>query len=228
MTNSGKETKMPTEIGKFKRGQEPQAAPKAPPSIGEKVVADFLAGSPAKASLAGEIPAVTPTPEVPQAETEPLVKREAELEAQLKKAEKAPEMTYEQKVKEHGLTLPEAMDIVNAMFDNNYYEREYKLTSRYSVLFRTRVTTDQDRILRQIEELNLQYPASIAQLLAKYNLAASIQKYKQLDFSDKAFDVRLKFVLSLPETILRLLAQKLAEFDQLVMDVLDDGAIENF
>ena len=218
---------MPTEIGKFKRGQEPQAAPKAPPSIGERAVADFMAGSPSKAALAGELPAVTPSLEA-QPAVDPVVAREAELEAQLKKAEKAPEMTYEQKVKEHGLTLPEAMDIVNAMFDNNYYEREYKLTSRYSVLFRTRVTSDQDRILRQIEEQNLQYPVSIAQLLAKYNLAASIQKYKQLDFSDKAFDVRLKFVLSLPETILRLLAQKLAEFDQLVMDVLDDGAIENF
>lgn len=219
---------MPTEIGKFKRGQEPQAVSKAPLSVGEKVVADFLAGSPAKAALAGEVPAVTPTPEAAQTEAEPLEAREKELEAQLKRAEKAPEMTYEQKVKEHGLTLQEAMDIVNSMFDNNYYEREYKLTSRYSVLFRTRATTDQDRILRQIEELNLQYPASIAQLLAKYNLAASMQKYKQLDFTDKPFDVRLKFVLSLPEAILRLLAQKLAEFDQLVMDVLDDGAIENF
>lgn len=219
---------MPTEIGNFKRNQESQPAPKAPMSIGEKAVADFLTGAPAKAALADEVPVVTPAPEASPAEAGLLAKRETDLEAQLKRAEKAPEVTYEQKVKEHGLTLSEAMDIVNAMFDNNYYEREYRLTKRYSVIFRTRATTDQDRVLKRIEEENLQYPISVAQLLAKYNLAASLQKYKQLDFSKKTFDERLKFVLSLPEAVLRLLAKKLSEFDQLIMDVLDDGAIENF
>jgi hypothetical protein len=219
---------MPEEIGKFKRTPDPKPAPRPPPSIGEKAVADFLAGSSVKASLAGELPAVTAAPETPEAETSPLEQREVQLEKDLKKAEKAPEMTYEQKVKEHGLTIQEAVDIVNTMFDNNYYEREYKLTARYSILFRTRSTADQDRVLKRIEEDNLQYPASIAQLLAKYNLAASMQKFKQIDFTEKPFDTKLKFVVALPETVLRLLVKKLSEFDELVMDVLDDGAIENF
>lgn len=222
MTDTPKtKTKTMPDVGDFHR--TPEELPVA--SIGQRAIADFVQGKPFGDSQKAE--AVQPTlPAEPKGTTADA--QIDQLERSIDEIEKSSELTYEQKVKNHGLTMDEALDIVNAILDNGYYEKAYKVTPRWEVVFRTRNTTDQDRVLRRIEELNPQFPATVTQTLAKYNLAASMVRFKNIDFSKKEFEERLKYVLNLPEVVLRVLTGKLARFDQLMLDVLDEGAIQNF
>lgn len=197
-------------------------------SIGQRAIADFIQGK--SFSEMGEkqkAEAVYPTLPAEPARSGVDAQIDA-LEKSIDQIEKAAELTYEQKIKNHGLSMDEALDIVNAILDNGYYEKAYRVTPRWEVVFRTRTTADQDRVLRRIEDANPQFPATVTQILAKYNLAASMIRFKGIDFSKKDFDERLKFVMNLPEVMLRVLSGKLARFDQLMLDVLDEGAIQNF
>lgn len=214
-------TKTVPDIGDF-----PKTPEELPVSIGQRAITDFLkgkafGGEPQTAEAIQPTLPAEPPPSAPDRQLD-------ELERSVEQLEKSSEMTYEQKIKNHGLTMDGALDIVNAILDNGYYEKEYKVTPRWTVLFRTRNTTDQDRVLRRIEEANPQFPATVTQILAKYNLAASMMRFKNVDFGKKDFEDRMKFVLNLPEVVLRVLTGKLARFDQLMLDVLDEGAIQNF
>jgi hypothetical protein len=166
----------------------------------------------------------------PQAPTQAPVSNTSvgNLEAALAEAVNLPQVTYEERLKKHGITMEEALHIVSSIFDKNYYEKEYKLTKERSVVFKTRTTSDQERVLQEIESRNLQYSASIAQLVSTYNLAVSLVKIKQVDLTNSTFAEKLKIVQGFSGALLYVLSKKLNQFDNMVTDVIDDGAVENF
>lgn len=135
---------------------------------------------------------------------------------------------YEQRLKEFGISKTDAAEIVGAIFDNGVYEKKYVLLKKYAVVFSTRTTADTDRIVEQLEKAGYRTGPAASQLLAKYHLAASLQEFKKVNLRNKTLEERVKLIESFPDSVFRLLSQKLAEFDKMVEAALSEGAVENF
>jgi hypothetical protein len=217
MTEKGTTQKTP-EIGNFARTSE-----------GTTAVADFMQG--AKGSVQKMPEKKKGEEKEPEKEEKSLGELNQEmtkLEEDIEKVEAAPELSYEDKLKKHGIPREEAEKIIDALMVGGEYQRTYQITPKYSVTFRTRKLEDQNRALDIIEARSPQYPSTVGNIVSEYNLAASLVNFRDLDFSDKKVAECLEWVRKLPDSVARLLANKLSKFDQMVLDVLDEGAIENF
>ena len=151
------------------------------------------------------------------------------LKADIEKVKEAPELTYEQRLKKVDVTLPEAEAIIDALMVEGEFRKTYQLTSKYSVTFKSRKMQDQNRALNVIEAQGPQYPSTVGNIVTECNLAASIVKFRNIDFKDEMeIKDRLTWVKNLPETVATVLSSKLSKFDQMLLTVLEEGAIENF
>lgn len=238
MTKQGDETV--AEIGSFKRPQEPQQDVHddrlVPPGVGQRAIQDFIQG---RTSVQVEdvdnsvkpetTPKDAPAKQAKQDTSSDPKAREEQLLRAMQEIEESPEMTYDQKLAKHELTKEKAMQIVDNMFTHGYHEETYPVAGTVTITLRTRKTDDQDRLLRRLEAEGPQYPATVSNFVSKYNLAASMRRFKDKTFGDDVeFKDRYNFVSNLPDTVFRLLCVKLAKFDEMILDVLDEGAIANF
>jgi len=157
-----------------------------------------------------------------------LATEETELEKTIRELEKAPELTYAERLEKNGITQKEADEIVDTLMMGEEYQRTYQITKKYNVTFRTRKFKNQERVLDFIESVNPQFPASVGNIVSKHNLAASLVRFRDIDFNGYKEKDKLDWIENLPDIIANVLARKLAKFDQMILDVLDEGAIENF
>lgn len=171
-----------------------------------------------------------PTAPVAQPQKDSAKTDETAFEAALAAAEKSPEMTYEDRVKEQGLTMADAMGIIDAMLTRGIYEKSFPVTSKFSVTFRTRSVEDSDKMFEKLEKIKPEFNLSIAGHMAKYNLIHSLAAFgnKQFENTPAGKEMASKFVAALPGPMFALLVNKLAKFDNQINTVLEDGAIENF
>ncbi len=214
------------EIGNFSRSSE---EPKK--SEGSAAVSSFLDGT--GSGSIQQMPeekkeSKAEAPEAKEQTMEEVTDEISELESDIEKVREAPELTYEERLGKHGVSRADAEKIVDAMMVKGEYRKTYAITSKYSITFKTRLMEDQNRALDVIEIKGPQYPATVGNIVAEQNLAASIVMFRDIDFKDKDIKARVKWVQKLPDTVARILANKLSKFDQMIMDVLDEGAIENF
>jgi hypothetical protein len=168
-------------------------------------------------------------------EAEDILKKEAdEAEKSLK-----PMASYEDRLKEIGVTREQAAFIVDEVLLKGCYSEEIHLTSRISVRFRTRLYRDTQRMQSYLEVSRPSYEAHYNEIIFKYSLASSLEKFGGDKFDhpnrkasgeeiEKSFQTRLTFVENLPDVTLRLLYTKLGKFDGKVRICLEEGAIENF
>lgn len=227
-----------TEIGDFNRSEKEAEAtvPTIDPKkkIGSSTLKDFMAGKDmAEVQEGGSVTPVpkettVATPNPTSANPASTKSREDELVKALKEIEEAPEFTYEQKLEKHGLEKEQAMEILDSMFSRGFFEKTFKVAGAAQVTFRTRLSEDQDRLLQRIEAEAPQFPASVSNLVSKYNLAASLREFKGTNFVKADFKQKYDFVSNLPDIVLRILCVKLARFDEMMLDVMDEGAIANF
>jgi hypothetical protein len=234
----------PVDIGKFQT-DEPPAAPAAPaapavPKVSEGLAAarEFMGGGAGSMapSTAPSAPGVSETSPLgmgnpaPAQEAGPAdaISEARDLEENIAKMKGDPRLTYEQKLKRHTLTKQQAAKIVDSLIVSGYYEHPYRVTSKYHALFRTRDMNDQDRLMSRIEEIAPKYPASLDNLVGVYNLASSIRKFGTKDLTELEFVHKFDWVTRLPGPLADVLLKKLASFDQMMLDVMDAGAIENF
>lgn len=154
------------------------------------------------------------------------------LQSALDFVEQAPEKTWEQQLKEHGINKEEAFKIIDAMLTQGFYERTYQLTSKTTVTFRTRSFEHQEIVQRAVENESPQYMGTVSLLMSKYNLASSMTRMGKTKFErgedGKDYAQAFKFLSKLPYMVFNALIQKLAKFDRLVLTVMDEGALENF
>jgi len=153
---------------------------------------------------------------------------EEQLEAAIKQINEAPEKTYQERLKEHGITLEDAHKIVDTILTTGVYEKAYPVTSQISATFRSRTLADQERIQEMIEEQAPQFIGSINIIMSKCNLAASLVEFAGNRFGEDEFDKAMKFIKRLPHVLFNVLITKLSLFDELVITVMDEGSIENF
>lgn len=152
------------------------------------------------------------------------------LEEAIRHVKEAPEKSYEERLREHHITLEDAHRIVDTIMTKGVYEKTYPLTSKSSVTFRSRNLQDQERTQAMLEEQVPQFMGTVNMIMAKHNLAASLVDLAGTKFGegDQEIAKALKFVSKLPHVLFNVLITKLAHFDELVLTVMDEGAIENF
>lgn len=204
-------------------------------SLDDVRIGDFerpLAKPPTPQSVAKEVLKESPT-------AQKLEDAESRLASEIEKTEKdlTPLERYEKMLKEVGVSREEAAMIVDEILTKGYWEKDYQLTPRRKVTFRTRAYHDTQRFYDFIEVEQPKNASYYNELLFKFSLAGSLAVYcgKTFEFPtgdketlDKAFEARLKYIASLGDPAIRLLYAKLGKFDELVRIVTEEGAVENF
>ena len=144
---------------------------------------------------------------------------------------------YEEGLKDVDLTRAEAVSIMETILTTNYYVKEYKI-GPVSLELRTRDYSDTLRISRLLEVESPTYNMSVQDFVARCNLAASLKRYKDEEFSipdpddqsacDEEFHKKLKFVLRLPHVVVGRLMALSYKFDMMIAAVFADGAPQDF
>ena len=154
-------------------------------------------------------------------------------------AEKA--VAYQEGLEEMEIPLDKARMILDAViFEGVYTETLYIGGKRLPVDLRTRVYQDMQRLMHALEEEATSFPVHTNDIVAHYNVAASLARYGETHFafpdvgsaSDdevaKAFKIRLKFLTSLPVTVINRLINHVVVFDRMIETVFAEGAPEDF
>lgn len=196
--------------------QETQKTEGAPPSEGEAALKSFFEPVTPTGALT-ESPGLPPLPEGSD---------EAALTQMVEEMDEVPALTYEERLKAQGITMEEALVIVDALMSKGVYKRKYAVTKKHEVEFKTRSMEDQGQFVKDLESDSPMYAATTNAMLSRHNLSASLVAFKGTKFED--YEHALAFAVKLPEPVFRILIEKLRKFDILVMTVMDEGALENF
>jgi hypothetical protein len=139
-----------------------------------------------------------------------------------------------------GLTHVQARGILEKVLVNGDYEERIKL-GPVPVVICTRKYSDVLRTLRFLELEKPTYAMSINDVVARYNMAASLVSFGDETFErpskkdgatdedvESAFHYRLSFVMDLPVVTSDRLMQIVHEFDQRIGAVFAEGSPEDF
>jgi len=172
---------------------------------------------------------------------EALEQAEHQLDVSSKRDEATlkPMASYEERLREVGVTREKAAEIIDAVLLKGFYAEDIALTKNIKARFRTRNARDTKRAQEQIETQRLTYDMHYSEALARLLLASSLERFaddalkhhpRNAKFEDleKAFFDRVSYVDSLSDPALRLLLTKLSKFDRMISTVLEEGSIENF
>lgn len=184
-------------------------------------------------------PLAAKTPASPVKEALDDAERALSAEVKSVEAELRPMASYEEKLKEAGITREEAARVIDDVLMRGYYAEDVKITRSIRARFRTRNARDIRRAQDQIELARPTYEAHYQEILSRHLLAASLEQFgndklrhpdrrASQDDVEKAFADRLSYVDTLSDPALRLLMTKLVAFDRKVSVVLEEGALESF
>lgn len=207
-----------------------QSNPMAPSNIKVPVPEPGTPPSTIGAPLGAVDPNSTPVPPAqPEAQAQPSA--DAMLMQAVEDMDKAPEKTWEQRIKEAGITREKAMGVIDALMRTGIYTEAFPLTKSTTVTFQSRSVKDHEESQNEIERIAPQFTGTFSMILSKYNLAASLVSYGNQHFPVDTPERQTKvfeFIEGLPYSVFSLLLKKLSRFDTLVILSTDEGAVENF
>lgn len=149
-------------------------------------------------------------------------------------------LNYKERLEEAGVSLDEAEEILDDVLMKGYYEETLPLTKKRTVRFRTRNHKVFTYALDTLESMNVRFANTEMEIMARYGLAGSLVAVtgvtlptvsekdleKGQDLARAQFQARLDWVENQAEPLIRLLSQKLAEFDYKLAAVLSRGAAD--
>ena len=147
---------------------------------------------------------------------------------------------YREELEKADIPLVKAREILDAVIFKDCYREDKVLLGRLKVGIRTRIYDDLQRIMKALEEEAPAFPAHTDDLIARYNVAASLAYYKDTQFAfpdpktatfieiAAAFEIRMKFLLGLPTPVISCLIDAVGKFDNMVAAVFAEGAPEDF
>jgi hypothetical protein len=157
------------------------------------------------------------------------IKREAAaLDSAISELENAPKFSYEKQLNELGVSKEEAALMVDTLLRGETLTKSYPITSGVSVVFKARSVNDDMRLAQHLEDTKPMFQSTIDLSIARYNVAASLVRYGNKDFSETFFQEKLEWVNNLPKATINVLVSRLNKFDRLVFAITEDGALENF
>jgi len=147
---------------------------------------------------------------------------------------------YQQGLIAVGVSPVVARGILEKVLVESYYEETCKL-GPLQVSVRTRSYNDVMRTLRFLELEKPTYSMGINDVVARYNMAASLVSYGDQKFRfptkkggatedmiEEAFHERLSFILDLPVVAMNRLMQIVHDFDEKISAVFAEGGPEDF
>jgi hypothetical protein len=186
-----------------------------------------------------DLPKTTP-PTSPTKERLEALENQLETEAGKDEAALKPMASFEEKLKEAGLSRDKASEIIDAVLLKGFYAEDIKVTSKVKLRLRTRNARDTKRAQEILEAQRFTIDSHYTEMWSRLLLAASIEQFgddkfvhpsprkEAYDVIEKAYQDRIAYVESLPDPALRVLFGKLWKFDQRVSVALEEGSIENF
>jgi hypothetical protein len=169
--------------------------------------------------------------------------QEKELEDVIKQVsnvlEKTKQEEWELELKQFGMSKEEAANILDTIITSGFYEETYRYGKTVFKL-RTRTAADSDRLMEMIQEFDPKSNGVLAHLIARINLASSLQSYGDSTFSftdptdnnrgvlDSEFKERHNFISRIPQATFFSLSQVLERFDKRVSLASDPRSLENF
>jgi hypothetical protein len=162
------------------------------------------------------------------------------VEASAVEAELAPMRTYEDTLREAGVTREEAARIVDAVMERGFWSEAVQITRSTTARLRTRTSRDRTRAMERVEIARPSFDAHYYDLMNKLLLAASLEAFGKIKFEhpgagakpedvEKAFETRFAFVDAvMAEPAYALLLRAFLKFDEKVRVVTAEGVVENF
>lgn len=192
-----------------------------------------------KRPLSDQLGPDSPAPSGRTAEALEAKERTLSAEAARDEAALQPLAEYERQLAALGIARAKAAEIVDAILTQGFYSEAYPITSKVSVAFRTRGRRDVTRAQGLIEARRLSYDVHYADALQMYLVAASLERFGSqvlqhpargaaADEIEKAYASRLSYVEGLGEPAFEIIRAKWFKFDQMILAVVKEGAIENF
>ena len=148
--------------------------------------------------------------------------------------------TYREGLDAAGISTTKAREILDAVVFNDCYTEDVVIQGRLKVGIRTRIYDDLQRIMQALESEAPAFAVHTDDLVARYNVAASLAYYKDIRFDHpdpeiatfdevtEAFHRRMKFLLARPTPIIDRLIAAVNKFDRVMMAVFAEGAPEDF
>jgi hypothetical protein len=178
----------------------------------------------------------------PSPTKEALEAAETRLDEDASKDEAAlkPMATFEEKLKEAGLSREKAAEIIDAVLLKGFYAEDIKITSTVKMRLRTRNARDTKRAQEILEAQRFTIDAHYSESWGRLLLAASLESFgndkfvhpnprkDSYEIIEKSYQERIAFVDALPDPALRVMLQRLYKFDSRVSVALEEGSIENF
>ncbi len=171
--------------------------------------------------------------ETPEAASAPLPKEETKEE---ETKEKTP--TYVERLAAAKISVTHAREVMDAVLFNGTYEETTPLRPNFPVVIQTRAYGDTLRLMRVMEAENPTFPMHINDIIARYNVCASLVQYGETVFSPPKektpialadnFEERLQFLYGLPEIVINKLIDLVARFDKKVAIIFSEGSIQDF
>lgn len=148
-------------------------------------------------------------------------------------------LTYEQVLEAVELTREKALQILDAVLLEDFYEETLPVTEKATVTFRTRTRQDTVRFYQNLEVYQPRYESQREESRQRYNLAASLVAFRGTTFEhpassaglqaiEAAFQLRMDYVCALSEPVVDRLVLELHKFDKRVFAALNEGAVEFF
>ncbi len=161
-------------------------------------------------------------------------------EAAAVEAELVPMRTYEDQLRDAGVTREEAARIVDAVMERGFWAEDVKITKSVTARLRTRGSRDRTRAMDRVETARPAYDAHYYDLLNKLLLAASLESFGAMKFShptrdakpedvEAAFDTRFKYLDAvIADPAYQLLLRAFLKFEDKIRVVTQEGVVENF
>lgn len=153
--------------------------------------------------------------------------------------EKDPIFTYEDRVKLFGLTVNQALEIIDALAVNGDWREGFQVSKAVKVMFSTRSARFNSYLADRIDIADPKKVGKLNQMMVEYQIAGSLVSYAEKSMPElndhlpqeqweAVLKKRLDFVKLLPSPVFLLLSNKLAKFDAKMMVVFSEGYEQNF
>lgn len=161
-------------------------------------------------------------------------------EAAAVEAELVPMRTYEDQLKDAGVTREEAARIVDAIMERGFWAEDVKITKSVSARLRTRGSRDRTRAMDRVETARPAYDAHYYDLMNKLLLAASLESFGKVKFEHPArdakpedveatFEIRFRYLDTvIADPAYQLLMRAFLKFEDKIRIVTQEGVVENF
>ena len=182
---------------------------------------------------------VPPKPEASEVPPEMEASEGADSDAEKKEDSKEKTQTYWERLKAADITETHAREVMDAvLFENDYRETIY-LRENFPVVLHTRAYEDTLRLMRVVEAENPTFPMHVNDIIARYNVCASLVQYGNKIITlpaedatsqeiEENFEARLNFIFGLREIAISKLINLVARFDKKMAVIFSEGAIEDF